>query len=405
MIRPPNPELEILLLCTRPARSADEIATIRSLVKNLNWDLFYETARRHSLLPLAYRRLNESAGPIIPAEQLQKLRLAYEQNAARNLILSNELVQITQALDQNGIQSIAYKGPALAVLAYRDPALRRFIDVDLMVRRKNVQQASEVLAKSGYHTVKNLTSDQQALLLQTQHNLQFVSDSDYRVVVELHWQVSSQLFASSVTAEELWNNLETIRLNGFAVKSFSTEDLLFSLCVHGSRHLWERLAWIADVAHLLQVRPEINWSGLLARARTADAERMFLLGLYLASDLLQSQLPDIVSKQISQDKVITHLADSITAKLFDGPEHHPATRRQVFVYNLRVRRGLRSRLQYFLFTLTPTDSDVSLFTVPARLRLAYYLLRPFRILAKRREAPAMPTTKNSKSRTVPLRDI
>ena len=395
MSRPYTPEVETLLLCTKPARSADDIASIRSLVSSLNWDMFYKIARRHSLLPLAYQRLKETAGADIPADQLQKLKLAYEQNAARNLILTNELVQITQALDENGIQSIAYKGPALAVLAYGDTALRRFVDLDLMVRRENVQQAAEVLATRGYHAAKSLTSDQEALLLQTQHNLQFVSDS--RVVVELHWQVSSHLFASSVTAEELWNNLETVRVSGFPVKSFSTEDLLFSLCVHGSRHLWERLAWIADVAHLLQVRPEIDWSALVSRAQMANAERMFLLGLYLASDLLHSQLPDIVLKKISQDKVIGQLATEITATLFDGPEHHQATTRQIFVYNLRVRRGLRSRLQYFLFTLAPTESDVSLFTVPARLWLAYYLIRPFRILAKRREAPP---TKNNKPRLV-----
>lgn len=350
------------------------------------------------MLPLAYRRLNETAGAIIPEYALQELKLAYEQNAARNLILTNELAQMTQALDENGIQSIAYKGPVLAVLAYGDTALRRFVDLDLMVRRENVQRAAEVLATRGYHPAKNLTSDQEALLLQTQHNLQFVSDS--RVVVELHWQVSSQLFASSVTAEELWNNLETIGVSGFPVKSFSIEDLLFSLCVHGSRHLWERLAWIADIAHLLEVRPEIDWSALVARARMANAERMFLLGLYLASDLLHSQLPDIVSKKISQDKVIVQLANTITATLFDGPEPHQATTLQILAYNLRVRRGLRSRLQYFLFTLAPTERDVSLFTVPARWRLAYYLLRPFRILAKRREAPPMPPTENSKARLV-----
>lgn len=391
MSRPHTPEIKTLLLCTKPARSADDMATIRSLVSSLDWDLFFKIARRHSLLPLAYRRLNETAGAIIPADEFQKLTLAYEQNAARNLILTNELVQMTHALDENGIPSIAYKGPALAALAYGDTALRRFVDLDLMVRRENVQQAAEVLATRGYHPVKNLTPDQQALLLQTQHNLQFVSNS--RVAVELHWQVSSHLFASSVTAEELWNNLETTRVNGFPVRSFSIEDLLFSLTVHGSRHLWERLAWIADVAHLLQVRPEVDWAALVARARTANAERMFLLGLHLASDLLQSQLPDMVSKKIAKDKEIARLADEITARLFDGPEQHQATTLQIVVYNLRVRRGLRSRLQYFLFTLTPTDKDVSLFTVPARWRLAYYFLRPFRILAKRREAMPLPPTK------------
>ena len=122
---------------------------------------------------------------------------------------------------------------------------------------------------------------------------------------------------------------------------------------------------------------------------------MFLLGLFLASDLLHIPLPDVVSKKITQDKVVSELANTITARLFDGPEHHQATTRQIFAYNLQVRRGLRSRLQYVLFTLAPTESDVSLFTVPARWRLAYYLLRPFRILAKRSETLPSPRGKNS----------
>jgi hypothetical protein len=383
MIENYPPEVQALLLCAQPTRTDIEIARIRSLVSgDLDWKFFYKLARRHSLLPLLYHRLQQASSDSIPSDELKKLRLAYEQNVARNLIFANELVQLTKALGDAGIESIAYKGPVLSLLAYGDPALRRFVDLDLMVRRRDVLPAAEVFIKRGYLAAKDLSVDQQALLLRTQHNLQFTREEG-RLVVELHWQVSSHLFVSSVTAEDLWKHLERVRLNGSELRTFSIEDLLFSLCVHGTRHLWERLAWVADVAHLLHARPGVDWAALLNRAKTSEAERMFLLGIQLAATLLNAPMPDVVRLRIDDDKQIGFLAAQIIVTLFDGPEHHSATAGQIFKYNIRVRGSWRARLRYMLFTLEPTDSDLGLFQLPRGMGFAYYLVRPFRLFAKR----------------------
>ena len=96
-----------------------------------------------------------------------------------------------------------------------------------MVRRADVLRAIDVLEVRGYVAAKTLSASQQEVLLRTQHNLQFIRE---RLIVELHWQVSSELFASSVTAEELWQRLITIELNGKQVRTLATDDLLFSLC-------------------------------------------------------------------------------------------------------------------------------------------------------------------------------
>ncbi len=382
MSRNHRPEVEALLLLVQPDQaSADDVRISFLLSSHLDWELLYNLARRHSLLPLLYHRLKQTSCDLVPADEVKRLRLAYEQNVGRNLVLVNELVQLTQALGDAGIDSIAYKGPVLSVLAYGHPALRQFLDLDLMVRRREVMSAAEVLIRRGYVAAKDLTADQQALLLRTQHNLQFARPDG--LVVELHWQVASHLFASSVTAEELWKNLETVKLNGSDLQTFAIEDLLFSLCVHGSRHLWERLAWIADIAHLLQARPGIDWAALLERAKTAEAERMFLLGLHLAAVLLNAPLPDRVKQRIDRDRRIDALATRIIGTLFDGPTHRPATAREIFEYNVGVRRGWRARARYLLFTLAPTESDVEVLQLPAAMRFGYYLLRPFRIFSKR----------------------
>src|SRR6185295_1741043 len=163
--------------------------------------------------------------------------------------------------------------PVLALFAYGNVALRRFVDLDVIVKKSDVLKARDILLAEGYTPSKSLSLTQQELLLRTQHNMQFSRDHS-RLIVELHWEVAPHLFASTVNVDKLWNDLVTVEIRGTHFKSLSPDDLLFSLCVHGSRHLWERLSWICDVAELI-TRHSFNWTVLLERAATADSERMF----------------------------------------------------------------------------------------------------------------------------------
>jgi len=44
------------------------------------------------------------------------------------------------------------------------------------------------------------------------------------------------------------------------VSALSVEDELVLICIHGAKHFWERLMWIADVAALISAQTAINWS-------------------------------------------------------------------------------------------------------------------------------------------------
>ena len=342
----------------------------------LDWDYFYQLARRHSLVPIVYRQL-EALKNDIPAEVFRRFRKDYQENAARNLIFLDELTALLDRFAKAGIDAIVFKGPALAMLAYGDLNLRRYVDLDLIVRRADMGRAIEVLTQSGYVASRDLTGEQQAVLLRTQHNLQFTRG---RVIVELHWQVSSELFASTVTAEELWKNLSTVDLNGRPIKTLATEDLLFALCVHGSRHLWQRLAWICDIDRMIRTNPDIDWPALSERAKGAMAERMFLLGPALAARLLGTDLPEPVAKAIARDGRIITLCDEIHARLFDGPEQSALPLLTVIRFNLLIRSGWRSRIRYGRFLFAPTDLDLDAVRLRPRLHFMYYFLRPLRLL-------------------------
>jgi hypothetical protein len=373
-------ENELLLCCARTEVSPEIRARIRELIasEKVDWDYLLQLARRHAVVSLLYLQLSREGANFIPPAELAKLKLQYHQNSARNIILSEELCRLSRLFSSCGIETIPYKGPVLALFAYGDLGLRRFVDLDVIVRKSDVPRARDLLLAEGYALAKSLSVAQQDLLLRTQHNLQFARD-ERRLLLELHWEVAPHLFASSVQENELWQNLETINVRATEMKTLSADDLLFSLCVHGSRHLWERLGWICDVAELV-ARHEINWPELLQRAVAADCERMFLLGVHLAHKLLDAPLPPSVRQRCAVDARLETLANNVVAQLFNGPTHIPATSSEIFKYNIGVRKSLAARARYFVHMLRPTDSDFGSRALPGSLSFAYYLIRPFRLL-------------------------
>ncbi len=362
-----------------PRKSAANLllSYARSAEGDVDWDYLFQLARRHSIVPLVYVQLERHAADVVPEQVLVKFKQNYFENAARNTLLTAELCRLINLFSDEGIEAIPYKGPVLGLFAYGNIALRRFVDLDVIVKKSDVLKAREILLKESYIPSKSLSLSQQEVLLRTQHNMQFSRDN-HRLIVELHWEVAPHLFASTVNGERLWQDLIPIDLNGTPVKSFSAEDLLFSLCVHGSRHLWERLGWICDVAELIARRP-LDWTALLERAASTDTERMFLLGLHLAERLLDAPLPAEVKQRCDADPRLSSLADNIIEHLFNGPTHVPATSREIFKYNIGVRKTLGARARYLLYIFRPTDSDLGSHSLPPSLSFAYYLTRPFRL--------------------------
>ncbi|MCA1621384.1 MAG: nucleotidyltransferase family protein [Acidobacteria bacterium] len=376
-----RPENELLLLCTRRGGDAEAASRLRELARvEIDWDYLYRLARRHAVLPLMYRGLEESMPDAAPAETRERLRGKFREQATRNTLLAGELVRVARLFGAAGVGSLAYKGPALAVQAYGDLALRRFIDLDILVRRGDVARAGEQLLSLGYSKPEGLNASQERFLLRRQHNLAFSRDGG-KLTVELHWEVSPASFASVPLGDGAWERAPTLTLHGAEVKCLAPEDLLLALAVHGTKHLWERLAWVCDVAALIDSHPGLDWDFVLGRARASRVERMFRLALRLARGLYGTRLPDGVRAE-THDPAVTALASEVTSALFAGAEYEPAGFARNVSFNMRARGRLRERAAYLRHIFTPTDGDLTAVRLPAGMAFLYYFLRPVRLALK-----------------------
>lgn len=99
------------------------------------------------------------------------------------------------------------------------------------------------------------------------------------------------------------------------------EDLLILLCVHGSKHAWEQLKWVCDVAELVRRRPALDWSRVLFQAGEWRCRRLVLLGLAMAHSLFDTAVPRTILQEIEADADIPILVRKMPKQLLKNPRH------------------------------------------------------------------------------------
>jgi hypothetical protein len=156
------------------------------------------------------------------------------------------------------------------------------------------------------------------------------------------------------------------------------------ICIHGAKHFWERLMWIADVAALASRQTGIDWERVADSAKAVGAERMLHIGLRLASDLLKSQLPEKVQALVQADAGAARLAEQVCEWLPAAGGAPPGLFERA-AFRLRMRGGLLSAPAYLLrLSVSPTEEDWKDGTGKNQPGFLDAIRRPFRLARKYR---------------------
>ena len=119
-------------------------------------------------------------------------------------------------------------------------------------------------------------------------------------------------------------------ISGRSVKTFSLEDLLILLSVHGAKHFWNRLCWIADIAEIVRTPRGVDWALSEKLAARMGCRRLWLLGLSLANEILDAPLPSAISAQIKSDRTVVALSRRVQMNLPFGNEWAPGAPERLF---------------------------------------------------------------------------
>jgi Uncharacterised nucleotidyltransferase len=372
-----QPETELLLLCAAPAKTSVQHERISQLLSgDIDWARLQDLADLHRLTPLLYWELKSISPGAIPSLLAER----FEQNMRSNLFLTSQLFRILDLFNREGIPAIPFKGPALAVTAYNNLALRSFCDLDILVRAEDAWRARDVMLREGFHSNLRLNPDRQQAYLASYDELMVYGENEYPMV-ELHWGFVPPYFSVSLDIARFWQQRTELLLGNRAVPALNHEDLLLVLALHGAKHCWSHFGLICDFAWLLSSQPT-PWEIVLKRAREQGIHRMVLLAVLLASRLLGVPLAEPVRRGIAADPPVPVLADKIIGTLFGAGHDERAILRSGLLH-MRMRERPWDRLQYFFRLATrPGIEDWQTIDLPAPLRFLYPLLRFPRLVFK-----------------------
>jgi hypothetical protein len=327
----------------------------------------------------------------VPELVLEKLQDASVRGMARRLMLINEMKAVLADLDAAEAPAVVWKGPVLAYSVYPSPELRTFVDLDLLVRRGDIQRARAVLQNRGYVAKTGQLLPEENQFAKSDHSVSMVSQRR-RVSVDLHWGAGARYFSSAMDTDALCARARPLAVGDTTIPALPHEEMLLALSAHGAKHgpfPWPMLKWITDVEAFLRTYPEVDWEALLAHASALGCHRMVMLGICLARELLDAPIPRAVEAAIQVDPGATRLVADIRDRILsENPP--PFTFADRVRFDVAVRERLRDRLRYRARRLlTTSPRDVAALRLPVWLRFLQFPLRLTRLATKYIRRPSL----------------
>jgi len=368
-------EWAVLLECASPACDPPRLA---DLLRFVNWARLLALAEEHGVGGHLAAHLPDSGKAMVPLEIRQTLADRMRAQNFSTLRLNAELFEVLARFSAGGIGALVIKGPVLAVRAYGDPAIRNYGDLDLLVRQRDIRRATELMSARGFLPAVPLSAIDAGKI----PGQYLFSKPDSKLIVELHNDFTLRYFPRRLPLETVFARQVSVRVDAHNIPALCAEDELVLICIHGAKHFWERLMWIADVAALVFRQTGIDWDLVRDSARGVEAERMLHTGLRLASDLLKVQLPAKVQATVEADVRAARLAEQC-AKWLSAAGNAPHGLVERAAFRLRMRGGLTAAPAYlFRLSFSPTEEDWKNDKEGSPRKFLDVVGRPFRLARK-----------------------
>jgi hypothetical protein len=368
-------EWAVLVACAAP--TGDDRRLVE-LIRSADWSTLLVLAEEHGVLGHLAVRVRGLREDLVSAEIRQMLLERHRQQVFLTLHLTAELFRVLDLFRCKGIPALVVKGPVLSMQAYGDLTMRSYGDLDLLVRQRDIRRATEAFEAAGYQAAVPLSAID-ARKIPGQY---LFSHADTNLVVELHNDFTLRYFPRRLPIEQFFDRQIHVRLDAYEAPTLAVEDELVLISIHGAKHLWERLSWIADVAALVSRQTGIDWKRARASARAVGAEHLLHTGLLLAAEVLQAALPEEVTALVQQDALARKLVRRILRWL-PAAGHAPPALVERAAFRLSMRGGLLAAPAYLLrLSLSPTEEDWQANGEISHNHLLDTLRRPFRLARK-----------------------
>lgn len=280
--------LEHEFILNYTAKSAEKTQSNNIDLSKLDWRYILQKAIQHNIAPLLYDNIRQLS---IPKDITKELEKIYTYTAFHNMIYLDELKNILEKIRASGIKIIALKGASIAQNIYINIALRPFSDMDLFVKKQDLEKTITILRSSGY------TTSSENFYKKYHFHIPFVKNNKIPIHIELHWEFVDKFIIHKMDINQILDKLDTNEL--------SSEINILYLLLHIEKHaffnkalydkgnprnwiftnpLGNQLIWYVDIYKLLS-KNKIDWLQLENIAEKSCVQNIMYYNMYILNKL------------------------------------------------------------------------------------------------------------------------
>lgn len=316
---------------------------------------------------------------------MQEMKIINMNIVKQNMLMTSELIKVIKELEKNNIQAISFKGPVLSEIGYGNITVRQYMDLDILVNQKDLENASIYFLNNDYQEVYDFEEYQKENLKNTGHDRSFINRTT-GVKIELHWTLSSSEFFIDLEKLNYHDNCKTLSLKNHDLRTLSNEIHFIYLCIHGNKHMWERIEWLLDLVLFIK-KEKLDLVKILILSQDIDADRIVLSSLMICKHFFSINLPAELDKNI--DKKLQDITNKYTAKLCNDYKKQKDNihNKQISYIQWYMLKTYSNRLKYIKSLFLPTEKDYMQMNIKKEFHFIYFFLRPlniiFRIIKKK----------------------
>jgi len=368
----------VLLATCRPGGASALNCLTRVLNQNkIDWENLFFKASFHRVLPAVYNNLAQFYKELVPEKYLEKFRNEYIEISKKSLFLSSALIDLVSKLDNSGIKSASFKGPTLSYLLHHDISMRDFSDLDILIKKSDLEEVRQLLRSSGYIEQFELNEHYKVFYENSVYYYLNFAREDGKVILDVHWSTNAPNYSFSGNYECYENRIQEIEFLNCNVPALGREDMLLELSIHWAKHSWCKLGWICDIGELCNPVHGVDIKSVINRSVELKCSGIVCNALLIADILFDCVDSSIVNH------IRSKLRDNIGSQYFISmifPEYGLVSDIRKNLFFPLSMDSYRDKIIYFYINyICPTPLEFSIVKINCRLFFLYYPLRILRL--------------------------
>lgn len=360
-------EFQLLLLCSSYFSDKEAFSVFKDS-NPIDWKLFLSLLHRHRVLPMVCHNLHRWGIELPIKHQLKLESLNHSKKALQQIAI---LLEVNKLFNNNAIECVHFKGVTLSHYLYQEPTLRQCRDIDLLIERKNIEKAYELLIKNGFSSRTPLFKKNYLNIRYQKIRKDYIFEKN-NCEIELHWRLSDIL--SDKDTELFFKNKIPFSFHDQTLQFFDESHYLSYLILHGYYSGWARLHWLIDIVDFVKTR-NIDWQAIKIILESTACYTALDEAIELIFLLFAIKKPAVVTTQAPKKNIRNAI------RLMELPiksvflSRYDITLRQR--ENFLLQKGLIKKYKHFKMILATSPEDWRILPLPKPLFFLYYPLRPF----------------------------